>query len=330
MNIHDIAREAGVSTATVSRVINNKDVVQDATRSRVLEVIGRYGYTPNALARGLLRNRTGLVGVLTVDIQNPYYAAVVQSVEERLNQNEYNTFLCNTGGSHEQIVRYMQALLENRVDGLVLVGSVYRERDGNAHILAAAAKVPVLLINSYIRAPNVYSLLCDDRKGIMQAVDYLRRTGRHSFLFVNTTETFSAGIKERQFRKMMASAPFKGCDWSVMETDTAHLDELSVKVSEAYLEKQFDAILATDDLFASAAIAGLHRIKISIPDTVAVVGYNSSSVCSHTYPALTSVDSRMQDLGALCADSLHRLLCAEAPQKSVTYLEPSLVVRESA
>lgn len=327
--MHDIARQAGVSTATVSRVLNNPSIVEESTRTRVLEVIAANDYTPNALARGLLNNRTRSVGVLTVDILNPYYATVVHSIERSLSSQGNNILLCNTGGSQDEKARYIRTLLEKRVDGLVFVGSVYRERDGTQDILAAARSLPVIMINSIIKAENVYCVLCDDRQGIRIALDGLIRAGRRRLLFINTTSTSSARIKEQAFRERVSESSGEGLRTVVLETSPERLGELPVRIRRLMDEQAFDAILATDDLFANVAVNCLHALHIRIPEDVWVMGYNDSYLSEQTFPRLSSVDSRMEDLGRAAAEILSRLLAGAPVPDRIRYLEPRIVSKDS-
>lgn len=327
--MHDIAREAGVSTATVSRVINNPSIVEEVTRERVLEVIAAHDYTPNALARGLLNNRTRSVGVLTVDILNPYYATVVHSIERSLSSQGNNILLCNTGGSQDEKARYIRTLLEKRVDGLVFVGSVYRERDGTQDILAAARSLPVIMINSIIKAENVYCVLCDDRRGVRIALDGLIRAGRKRLLFINTASTSSARIKEQAYRERVSELAREGLETSVLETSPEDLQGLPGRIERLLGEKAFDSILATDDLFANVAVNCLHALHARIPEDVWVMGYNNSYLSEQTFPRLSSVDSRMEDLGRSAAEILSRLLAGGEVPDRIRYLEPRIVPKDS-
>lgn len=325
--MHDIAKEAGVSIATVSRVINTPSVVGEETRRRVLDVIDRHDYTPNALARGLLANRTRSVGVLTVDILNPYYATVVHAIERGLSSMGDSILLCNTGGSQSEKARYIRTLLEKRVDGLVFVGSVYRERDGAQDILAAARSVPVVMINSVLEADNVFCALCDDRSGIRQALEYLLESGRRRLMFINTTSTTSARLKESAFKACFEELAQTGESYEVIETSPESLAELPGLIRDSFAEGGFDSVFASDDLFANVAVNTLHAMHVRIPEDVWVLGYNDSYLCDQTFPRLSSVDSRMIDLGEEAAQILSKILAGESGEAKVRLLEPRLALK---
>ena len=125
MNIYDIAKEAGVSISTVSRVMNNKGNVNEATRKKVEEILDRHDYTPSAIARGMVSKSMKTVAVLTVDIRVPHYARTAYTIEREFSRRGYEVTICNTGGELNETVKYLKTVLEKKVDGILLVVSVF-------------------------------------------------------------------------------------------------------------------------------------------------------------------------------------------------------------
>jgi len=125
MNIYDIAKEAGVSIATVSRVLNNKGTVSAATRARVEAILKQNNYTPSAIARGMVSKSMRTVAVLTVDIRVPHYARTAYTIEREFSRRGYEVILCNTGGDRAETLRYLQAVNQKQADGIVLAASVF-------------------------------------------------------------------------------------------------------------------------------------------------------------------------------------------------------------
>lgn len=144
MNIYDISRKTGVSTATVSRVINGSSNISEKTRAKVLEAIDKYGYTPNVFARGLGLNTMKTVGIMCADSSDPYLAQAVYYVEENLRRHNYDVILSCTGYDHDIKERQMKMLLSKRVDAVILAGSNYAEASDelNSYIVEAAKKFP--------------------------------------------------------------------------------------------------------------------------------------------------------------------------------------------
>ena len=145
MNIYDIAKEAGVSIATVSRVLNNKGTVSAATRARVEAILKQNNYTPSAIARGMVSKSMRTVAVLTVDIRVPHYARTAYTIEREFSRRGYEVILCNTGGDRAETLRYLQAVNQKQVDGIVLVGSVFDTICQGAEMEKLLTGVPVVL-----------------------------------------------------------------------------------------------------------------------------------------------------------------------------------------
>lgn len=143
MNIYDIASKAGVSIATVSRVLNGKGNVSEKTKEHVLSIIEEMGYTPNIFARGLGLNSIKMVGILCSDVSDIYYATAVSTIEKELRQSGYDSLLCCTGDNIEDRKKSIDLLLSKRVDAILLVGSTFKEKSDNSHILDAAKTFPL-------------------------------------------------------------------------------------------------------------------------------------------------------------------------------------------
>ena len=171
MTIYDISEKAGVSIATVSRVLNGSSNVSEKTKQKVLDVINQCEYTPNAFARGLGLNTMKTIGIMCADSSDLYLAKAIYYIEQKLRANGYDSILCCTGYGLENKKSCMNLLINKKVDGIILVGSnfVYDKDTENRYILDAAAQVPVMLLNAALEAPNVYSILSDDFSSVYEA-----------------------------------------------------------------------------------------------------------------------------------------------------------------
>ncbi len=154
MNIYDIAKEAGVSISTVSRVMNKKENVNPATRKKVEEILEKNNYTPSAIARGMVSKTMKTVAILTVDIRVPHYSRTAYTIEREFSRRGYEVLLCNTGGELSETVKYLRTVQEKKVDGIVLVGSVFNTLCKKEEIGKLLKNTPVVLANGKLELPS--------------------------------------------------------------------------------------------------------------------------------------------------------------------------------
>ena len=199
MNIYDIAKKAGVSIATVSRILNNKGNVRKATEDKVLAVMQELGYTPNAFARALGLNSIQSVGVLCSDVSDIYYAKAVSVIESELREKGYDVTLYCTGLNIEDKKRAMSSLLAKKVDAMILVGSIFQERGDNSHIEEVSKSIPVVIINGEFKYDNTYSIYCAEAKAVEDVVDLLVERGRKHLIYMYDIDSFSGDKKRNGF-----------------------------------------------------------------------------------------------------------------------------------
>jgi len=326
LNIYDIAREANVSIATVSRVLNGSGNVRDITRQKVEAVLKKYNYIPSAIARGMVTNSLKTIGIVTIDIRNLYYANVAHSIEQSLSVLGFNSILCNTGYDNEQKLKYLRMLTEKKVDSIILVGSPFKDPGLDKPIEQIAKNTPVIIINGFYEHPNIYSVRYDDRKALEISVDYVVSKGRKNLLYLYDAETFSGIQKLTGFRNAASRHNVKSEVYLVKPG----LEPAYSKVKELlYTGLSFDAVLASEDLTAIGALKCLIANNIRVPDDVSVIGFNNSILSVCCTPSLTTVDSRMEELGRIAVRVLHKILKGEKVETRTT-IDPELVIRESA
>lgn len=297
MNIYDIAQRAGVSIATVSRVINGNGAVSGKTRQKVEKVMQEMGYTPNVFARGLMVNSMKTIGVMTIDVRDLYYANAIHTIEVEARQKGYDMILCSTGEDIQDKRKYLQLLLNKRVDGIILIGSVFKEKNDNSHILDAAGKVPVIMMNGHVEGENIFSVICDDSQGIYNTMQHLYGKGHKDIAYIYDVDTYSGMAKLAGFRKALAEKELEaaGCIFRSskgMEGGYEAADRI-LKSGRA-----FTAIVSAEDIMAVGAMKRLQEAGLSIPAGMAVTGYNNSIVAHCTTPELTSVDNKVEAISS--------------------------------
>lgn len=329
MNIYDIAKEAGVSISTVSRVMNNGKT-SEKTRKQVQTVLDKYNYKPNAIARGLVVKTMKTIGILIVDIRVNHYANTAYIIEQEFRERGYNVLLCNTGGSMDNNIKYINMLSERQVDGLVLVGSIFNEIEKEPDIMRILENIPVVMANGHLSLPNSYSVLVDDYFGIKLAVDHLVEKGHKKILYVQDMETSSAKDKKKGFIGAMREHGLYNGENSIIFTCRYGLEggkEVVRKIIQSKLE--FSAIVFGEDLTAIGAMKELKEMGYKIPQDIAVTGYNNLDYALITDTELTSVDNKYSLLAHLSVQLLEGLIEKKGNMASLT-ISPSLVVRKSS
>lgn len=328
MNIYDIAKKAGVSTATVSRVINGSKSVSVETRQKVSAIMLESGYSPNIFARGLMVNSMKTIGVMTIDVRDLYYARSIHSIENEARRLGYNVVLCNTGGDISEKKKYLKLLLQKRVDGIILIGSVFKEKSDNQHITQAAAEVPVVMINGYLEGKNIYSIMCDDNGAVQAAVKFLADRGHKAIAYIFDVETFSSMEKLRGFKKAVREYGLTAGNDSIIHTTRGMEGGYNAVRQLMKSGAEFTALIASEDILAAGALKAFAEAGIDVPGKISVIGYNNSVISQCTTPALTSIDNKVEYISSTAANLLIRAINGKEAQ-SRTVEKAELIQRES-
>lgn len=323
MTIYDISEKAGVSIATVSRVLNGSTNVKPKTKKRVMDVIEEYGYTPNAFARGLGLNTMNTIGILCADSSDLYLAKAVYYIEQYLRENGYNSFLCCTGYDLESKKASLDLLLSKRVDSIIMVGSnfISNQTDENKYIRDAADQVPIMLLNADFDYPNIYCTLCDDYKAMLEATQALLNSKLNNILYLYNSQSFSGLRKLSGYQAAMLqnNMPFEREYTQFYNGERENTEAIADFLTElADSGLSFNSVVASDDILAMGAMKYSKRKNLSVPDEFAIIGYNNSLLTGCCEPPLTSVDNRLQTLCNQLVKTLMGVLSGtEMPQKVI-------------
>ncbi len=323
MTIYDISEKAGVSIATVSRVLNGSSNVSEKTRKKVLEVMEEYDYTPNAFARGLGLNTMNTIGILCADSSDLYLAKAVYLIEQSLRANNYDSLLCCTGYDLENKKKYVELLLSKKVDSIILVGSDFvGEKNGdNEYIRNAASQIPIMLLNGALDSPNVYSIVSDDRRSMYEAASSLILAGVRDILYFYNSDSYSGRHKLAGYRAAMAEAGISPPPSMLQFYGGPHEDIDAMTKTLLNLSKRgikFNGVIAADDNLAIAAVKYAKKKKLKIPEDFAVIGYNNSILTACCEPELTSIDNKLDTLCRQLITSLMEVLAGNSiPKKAL-------------
>lgn len=311
MNIYDIAKLAGVSIATVSRVVNGSPRVSEKTRQKVLSVMEENNYTPNVFARGLGLDSMQIIGIICPDVADAYMARAVSFLERRLKEYGYDCILYCSGHEQQKKEEAVDLIMKKRIDALILVGSTYTgygDDDSSSveYIRRAAEKVPVFLINGKISGENIYSVYNRDEEAVYDAVSRLIRSGRKRILFLTDSRSYSVSQKMEGYERALRENGLPVLGELKLLTENRIHQVRDILLARHTLE--YDSVLATDDALAVGAVKCANAKGLKIPEELSMIGYNNSeySVCCE--PELTTIDNTSEKLCNITIDNIMKLL----------------------
>ncbi len=330
MNIYDVSNRAGVSIATVSRVLNGNPNVSEKTRTKVLAVMDELGYTPNIFARGLGLNTMKTIGIMCSDSSDLYLANAIYFLERELRKGGYDSILCCTGTDLETKQKYFDLLRSKRVDAIILAGSKFVEMKpkDNAYLIDAGKEFPLMLVNGCLEGPGIYSTLCDDRAAAFEAAARLIESGKRNILYLYTSYSYSGLNKLQGYKDALNAAGISVREEYIHQCpkNITAARELCARLFEDGLV--FDGCLTSDDSLAVGAVKFAHQAGIAIPEQLSIVGYNNSILAQSSYPELTSIDSKVEALCIITVNTLMGLFNgANVPAK--TTISADLIIRET-
>lgn len=331
VTLREVADRAGVHPSTASRALNpgTRRLVSDATVNRVLAAARDLGYRPNSLARGLKTNKTFTVGMLLPDLTNPLFPPIVRGAEDVLGRSDYTLVLANTDDDPDKERQVAEAMLNRRVDGLILA-TAHRQEPFIEELIAAG--VPVVLVNRTVDDPTVPSVTVDDHAGIGLAVRHLAALGHTEIAHVAGPQTTSTGLARMQsFIGWMQIQGLRVDRSLIVEADWFSEDP-GAKAFRQLMERgsRFSAVAAANDLIAIGCYDVLAELGLEVPGDMSVVGYNDMPFADKLHPALTTVRIPHYQLGVKAGEAI--LDAIRIPSKGspvAVRLAPSLVVRES-
>lgn len=328
VSIYDVAQEAGVSIATVSRVLNNNPDVAQKTKKKVLDAMHKLNYQPSAIARAMVNKKMQTVGILTVDIRAENYNVAAYTIERSLALLGYSAIICNTFGSMEDNINSIRMLLDKGVSGIICIGSVFDRTFNETNILSEYGNIPFIVTNYPIEANNVCCVDFDENTGIEQAISHLVERNHSKVFFVKDVDSYSSNKKAKVFLNQMSRHGLDADKSLIIETNrslkggAAAVDELIAS------ERPFSALLFNDDITAIGGMKRLLELGYKVPEDVAIVGYNNTTLSKCCTPSLTSVSTNFETLGNIAVTLLKGLIDGINTTKSVS-IKPELIIRES-
>ncbi|WJV56186.1 ribose operon transcriptional repressor RbsR [Prodigiosinella aquatilis] len=324
----DVARLAGVSTSTVSHVINNNRFVSDAIRNKVMNVVDQLNYAPSAVARSLKINQTRTIGMLLTASSNPFYAEVVRGVERCCYERGYSLILCNTEGDHDRMSRSLETLLQKRVDGLLLMCT--ESYMPSPDILRRYPSIPTVMMDWAPFEGSSDVIKDNSLQGGEMATNYLISQGYQKIACIaGPQDKTTAYNRLVGYRNAMNQAGLSVFDDYVMVGDFEFETGFRAMQQLLLLKDRPDAVFTSNDAMAVGVYHALYQAGLSVPDDMSVVGYDDIELARYMSPPLTTIHQPKDELGELAIDTLLHRLEHPDTEPNVLVLTPELIVRES-
>jgi len=327
LNIGEIARRANVSTATVSRTLNQSGAVKAETARKVWRAAAELNYYPNSHARALVSGRSRLLGLIVSDITNPFFPELVRAFEAMAAQRQYDLILTSTDYQTARMTNCLRRMLERKVDGVAIMTS---EMDVGLIKELSRRGVPLVFMDVGQVGPRMSHVLIDYANGIRQAVDHVVALGHKRVGFITgPLDLHSARTRRQAFLDGMRAHGIKADPKLVREG--THTAEGGQHAMAAILRspKRPTAVVCSNDWTAIGALHALDAAGLRVPVDVSLVGFDDIPLASYTSPPLTSVRMSAGDVGSTAFDALFRLIGGERLEGDIYQVPTKLVVRES-
>lgn len=320
--IRDVAKRAGVSKSLVSLVMRGSPRVGVERREAVIRAVAELDYRPNAAARSLVRKRSFVIGVVLSDFHNPFFAEVVDGIEEEARAWNYQALFSTASLSPEREAEALETFLQLRTDGLILAGAELTTQD----IVAVAAMAPVVLVTRSTRSPLLDSVTNDDRAGARLAVEHLVALGHRAIAHIDGGRGAGAAARRSSYLATMRS---HGLAEEATIVHGAFTEEGGVGGVERLLARGRPptAIFAANDLVAVGALHALGERGLRVPEDVSLVGYDNISLAALGHVDLTTIDQPRRQLGAIAVRLLLERLDRGRREARHLVLPPHLVTR---
>jgi len=324
--IYDVAKEANVSIATVSKVLNNTGRISEKTKKKILQIMKELEYQPSSVATALTGKRTFTIGVLVPDIANPFFAEVARALENNAREMGYSIILCSTDYQLEREHDYLELLIKKQVDGIIIATE---PKDLKKLRSLNDRNVPSVLFSIDHLAIDSHVVTTDDLKGGYLAGRYLIEKGHRDFVIITEPQRASGVLRVEGFKKALVDEGVDPEGVLVIEAKSKINDARKAANQILRLAKRPSAVFASTDLIAAIFINEMRKAGVSVPQDISVIGFDNTIHAEICDPGLTTI---AQPIAKLASYTMEQLLDAiEDPSipPNRIMLAPTLIERES-
>jgi DNA-binding LacI/PurR family transcriptional regulator len=324
--IYDVAKEAGVSIASVSNAINGKGNISKKKREEIFKVMERLQYQPSVIASALMGKKTFTLGLLIPDVSNPFFAEIARSVEDLAHHAGYSVIVCSTDNKDERVEKYIRLLEQKSIDGIMIGTGVE-----NTEILLQLAEksVPIIMIAREVSAMSVHSVLTDDIKGGSLAAQHLLELGHRQMAVLSENLKVSSSVERvKGFKFALYEAGLTIEEDDILSCESTIRDGRRAAGELIRRANSPTALFCCNDLLAIGALQAAKEAGVRVPEELSIVGFDNTILSTVTNPMLTTIAQPMEQMVKLAFD----LLIGDSERDTIKQrivMQPELVIRES-
>jgi len=332
IDIYFISKKAKVSPATVSRVFNRSELVNEKTRNKILKVCEKYNYKPSVIASSMRTNKTKYIGFVVPNMTNPFFFELLKGAEEYASKEDYYLVIFNSENSYEKELIFLDAIFKRRIDGIIISGIAGGKKDNFFVREILKKKLPCVLVDRYVEGMSIPSVITDNFKGGILAADYLLEIKNKRIGII----TFDLKIKiimdrYKGFKKVLEENGLQEIFLIEIPVDSKDISEELTKNKNKILENDIDVIFCMSDFIALYLLEFLKEMNIRIPQDISVIGFDDIYYSKFLNPRLTTIAQDIYKMGNLSCEILLSNIGENknADKLENRILEPKLIIRES-
>jgi LacI family transcriptional regulator len=327
--ISDVARQAGVSAMTVSRVVNNSGYISPETRERVEKAIADLGYVPNALARSLRFKQTKTLALVLTDITNPFFTTIARGVEDAASEQGFSVIFCNTDESESKEAEYLNVVLQKQVDGVLLVPA---SCSGDSVTFLQERKVPLVVLDRRVSDVKVDTVRCDSERGAYQLTRHLLDLGHTRIAILSGPPSVSTATdRVAGYRRALAEAGLGSRAELVYHGEFIRTSGYEMAQQALAMTPRPTALFAANNFITSGTFRAVREAGLRVPEDISIVSFDDLPMASDMGPFLTVAAQPAYEMGHRATELLLTRLSGEGPAEPQEIILPTeIIVRESS
>ncbi|KAJ50534.1 LacI family transcriptional regulator [Clostridium tetanomorphum] len=327
ISIKEIAKLSGVSVATVSRVLNNNGRFSEETRKKVMDIVNKFNYQTNMVAKSLRTSKSNIIGVIVPDITNEFFAGLVLAIESYCFPKGYSVFVCNTNEDETKENAYFTDLASKGVDGLIYISGKSDKISKDSDFY----NTPIVCID---RKPNISNdVICitsDNYKGGLMATETLIQKGCKNILILRDYRRLSSGnMRYLGYKHALEKHDIKFKEELIIDVKVSFDSAKNAVIDLIKKGIKFDSIFACTDWLAMGAIAALKENNINIPDEIKIIGFDNISIAKYSHPKISTIEQNKNEMGKTAAKVLLDIIEDRTKKIDDLVLPVNLILRET-